>query len=92
MRKALIRENPGYVRTVLCPNIIGQTGETYLRANSNSLTGAMTGKYRTDIINGNASVGSIYNIGIDASKSNSLYGSSSKVQIEALQILIIIKV
>ena len=52
----------------------------------------MTGTYRTDIINGNASVGSIYNIGIDASKSNSLYGSSSKVQIEALQILIIIKI
>lgn len=76
----------------LNPNIIGQTGETYLRANSNSLTGVMTGKYRTDIINGNAIVGSIYNIGIDASKSNSLYGSSSKVQIEALQILIIIKV
>ena len=74
------------------PNIIGKSGETYLRANSNSLTGAMTGTYRTDIINGNASVGSMYNIGIDASKSNSLYGSSSKVQVKALQTLTIIKI
>ena len=100
MRKALIREDPGYVRECSNPNITGYARlrgneETYFKWVQSTGGGALVFS-RTENVVRNYSRTDGMELGVDliefdASKSEATYSGSS-VQVPAIQTLIIIKV
>ena len=90
MRKALIREDPGYVRVAPCPNIIGTITHGN-RDNEFKATGCFLNADKIDYWAPDMQRDGLL-LKFNAALGNPIYDKSSTVQPAALQTLIIIKI